>query len=93
MVLPLMLFDFLCRADEKEGAGGAEEAIRFSGKLVALKALNALLQVIIEALLFFGRQCNGESFACTQIMEVQLEVLARVKLAVGLGIEQLARSN
>ena len=70
MVLPLMPFDFLCWTDEKEGAGGAEEAIRFSGKFIALKALNALLQVIIEALLFFGRQCNGEDLACAQIMEV-----------------------
>ena len=80
-------------ADEKEGAGGAEEAIRFGGELVALQALNALLQVIIEALLFLGRQCNGKSFACTQIMEVQLKVLACVKLAVGLGIKQLTSSN
>ena len=60
----------LRRADEIEGAGGAEEAIRFSRKLVALKALNALLQVIIKALLFFDRQCNGEDLARAQIMEV-----------------------
>ena len=83
----------LCRADGKEGADGALEAVGFGGELVALQALDALFQFIVETLLFFCRQAYGEGLACTQIVEVQFEGLARVKLAIGLGVEQFARSG